>query len=97
MEFLYNGKSVAKSDLVATKDVFKSKGEASVTVAANFFTSTQFKIAVVIIAVIILVYTIVFFVYVHRRSKKRVSEIKEKYRTYDDEDDYDDGYDDLDE
>ncbi len=97
VEFLYNGKSVAKSDLVATKDVFKSKGEASVTVAANFFTSTQFKIAVVIIAVIILVYTIVFFVYVHRRSKKRVSEIKEKYRTYDDEDDYDDGYDDLDE
>lgn len=89
VEFLYNGQTVAKSDLVATKDVFKAKGEATVTVAANFFTSTQFKIAVIIIAVIILVYTVIFFVYVHRRSKKRVLAIKEKYSSLEDFDEDD--------
>lgn len=90
VEFLYNGQTVAKSDLVATKDVLKAKGEATVTVAANFFTSTQFKIAVIIIAVIILVYSVVFFVYVHRRSKRRVMQIKEKYRSLEDYHDEDD-------
>ena len=89
VEFYYDGQLIVKSDLVATDDVSKATMKSEATVAANFFSSTQFKIAVIIIAVIILVYTVVFFIYVHNRSKRKVSAIKEKYRALEDIDEDD--------
>lgn len=90
VEFVYNGQVIVKSDLVAVSDVQKASAQAEMTVAANFFSSTQFKVAVIIIAVIVLVYTVVFFIYVHNRSKRRVNAIKERYRAIEDISDDDD-------
>lgn len=89
VEFYYDGQLIVKSDLVATDDVSKATMKSEATVAANFFSSTQFKIAVIIIAVIVLIYTVVFFIYVHNRSKRKVSAIKEKYRALEDIDEDD--------
>lgn len=89
VEFFYDGQLIVKSNLVATADVSKAVVKSKATVAANFFSSTQFKIAVIIIAVIILIYTVVFFIYVHNRSKRKVSAIKEKYRALEDFDEDD--------
>ncbi|MCD7773223.1 MAG: D-alanyl-D-alanine carboxypeptidase [Ruminococcus sp.] len=87
IQFYYDGQLIVESNLVATTDVDKAVVKAKATVAANFFSSTQFRIAIIVISVIIIVYTCIFLIYVHSRSKKKVSAIKEKYKALEDDDD----------
>ena len=60
LELIYEGETIGSVKLVATNDIPRAAVKAEAAVASKFFSSKQFKIALVIIIFAVIIYTIIF-------------------------------------
>ena len=70
MELVYNGEVLTAIDLVATSDVEQATFKAKLLIAASFFKSVEFFIALAIILAIIIIYSIIYAVKVQKKYMK---------------------------
>ena len=70
MELVYNGEVLTAIDLVATSDVEQATFKAKLHIAASFFKSVEFFIALAIILAIIIIYSIIYAVKVQKKYMK---------------------------
>ena len=60
LELVYEGETIGSVKLVATSDLPRATVKSEVAIASKFFSSKQFRIALVIIIFAIIIYVIVF-------------------------------------
>lgn len=70
LELVYNGEVLTAIDLVATSDVEQATFKAKLHIAASFFKSVEFFIALAIILAIIIIYSIIYAVKVQKKYMK---------------------------
>ena len=70
LELVYNGEVLTAIDLVATSDVEQATFKAKLLIAASFFKSVEFFIALAIILAIIIIYSIIYAVKVQKKYMK---------------------------
>lgn len=70
LELIYNGEVLTTIDLVATSDVEQATFKAKLHIAASFFKSLEFLIAIILIITLIIVYSIIYAVRVQKKYMK---------------------------
>lgn len=79
LELIYEGETIGSVNLVATNDLERATVKAEAAVASKFFSSKQFRIALVIIIVVVLIYILVFKAIANKRYKKKEQDYIDKY------------------
>ncbi len=79
LELIYEGETIGSVNLVATNDLERATIKAEAAVASKFFSSKQFKIALVIIITVVLLYILIFKAIANKRYKKKEQEYMDKY------------------
>lgn len=77
LELVYEGETIGSVKLVATNDVERAAIKSEIAIASKFFSSKQFKIALVIIIFVIIIYIIIFKA-ITNNSKRKEEEPAEK-------------------
>ena len=77
LELIYEGETIGSVKLVATSDLPRATVKAEAAVAGKFFSSKQFKIALVIIIFAVVIYVIVFKTITNKSQQKEQEYINE--------------------
>ena len=77
LELIYEGETIGSVKLVATSDLPRATVKAEAAVAGKFFSSKQFKIALVIIIFAVIIYVIVFKTITNKSKQKEQEYINE--------------------
>ena len=78
LELIYEGETIGSVKLVATSDLPRASVKAEAAVASKFFSSKQFKIALVIIILAVVIYIIVFKAITNKNKRKEQEFIDNK-------------------
>lgn len=70
MELVYEGETLTTIDLVATSSVKQNVFKAKLHVAKSFFKSTEFKVTLLAIIIILAIYTIIYVIRVQKKYMK---------------------------
>lgn len=70
MELIYEGETLTTIDLIATSSVKQNVFKAKLHVAKSFFKSTEFKVALLAIIIILAIYTIIYVIRVQKKYMK---------------------------
>lgn len=70
LELIYEGETIGTVNLVATSDLERATIKAEAAIASKFFSSKQFKIALVIIIMIVILYIIIFKAIINRKQEQ---------------------------
>ena len=70
LELMYNGEVLTTIDLVATSDVEQATLKARLHIAASFFKSFEFVIAIILILALVIIYSIVYAIKVQKKYMK---------------------------
>lgn len=70
LELIYKGEKIGSVKLVATTDIPRAAVKAEAAVASKFFSSKQFRIALVIIIFAVIIYTIIFKAITNKNKRK---------------------------
>ena len=76
LELIYEGETIGSVKLVATSDLPRATVKAEAAVASRYFSSKQFKIALVIIIFAIIIYTVIFKAITKKNYKPEENENK---------------------
>lgn len=79
LDLIYEGETIGSVNLVATNDLERASVKAEAAVASKFFSSKQFRIALVIIITVVVLYILIFKAIANKRYKKKEQEYINKY------------------